>query len=135
MKEINENSYKYKSYILNKNSLNVVVLETYNTENKMYPRLHLSYYIDMYRNNKWTVIRGHDGTRYRVIKELENYYVYVRLRDCNNRKITVGVFETMLEADDFISVAYPNKNIYGLALANNALTKEYVLKNKIKRPF
>jgi hypothetical protein len=64
---------------------------------------------------------------YRCKKPYNNdLLVYVKLVSCLRKKIVVGMFNTMLEAQEFVSSTFDGMDIVKPVYSVNELTKEYI---------
>jgi hypothetical protein len=132
MSELQQGIYTHQEVIEDYNKLKIVVLETQSDITIRY--LQMSYWYDYFVNNGYTLYSKTKYSVYRVRSRIVYkrigstlMNVNVELVSTRGNTILVGVFKTMLEANEFIETYYSQTtNQYKLPiLANNDLTKAY----------
>lgn len=97
-------------------------------------KLKYQYYSNKYKNEGWTLYRDYCAISYKVLIDVLNVNkLYgmpsikccVKLRSRGYRELTVGLFETVEEAEVFVANNYSNSPITNIIYADNKLTRYY----------
>lgn len=108
-------------------------LEIVTSKDLLRPRC--QFYKDHYSNIGYKLLNPSKVCNLKLRIELLNDFrhvangtpiVYVNLVSRGYRKITVGVFETITEAEIFVAEKYSNNNIYDFIYSDNLLTRQYL---------
>lgn len=129
--DIKADNHKYIS-LQDYPDLYVVFLEEINSRN-MNPKIRVAYWVDHYKNLGYALYRTYPGLRYKVRIDISHDFrfpntdplIYVRLVDRSNKKIVVGIFESMSEANSFVATTYSQSLITTISYMDNNLTNEY----------
>ena len=125
--EILDNSHSCRQLISDYNRLELMILETPVPSNQL--KVKSGHYMDHYKDNGWSLYKANPPVKYTVktliAKDCKAHVVLVNKR---NDKLVVGVFDTMHEADEFTSSAYPNNTVTTIIYSQNSLSKEFLRK-------
>lgn len=112
-------------------NLKLVVLEEVDCRNR--GRMRHTYYNDLYKQNGWNMYVENPTVRYKPKQyvynlEKNNAIMSVQLVSAGNKKILVGLFDSKIEADEFIKIHYPNEFCYDIIYATNEISMRYIKK-------
>lgn len=129
--DLMKNDKRYSQLRGNYDTVVFVLLESTVCRNNY--RIKQTYWEDKYKRMGYTLYVETQGVRYKAVVETVN--VNFKLRPCvqlvskNRKRVTVGVFESLNDAETFHSLYYKD-GVYDIVYAQNDLTKSYC-KNKI----
>lgn len=108
------------------NSLVFSVIETCLDQNSMaYLRLRMGVHRSQYKDNGYSFYNSDKGLRLRVNSYLDlDGYIYVEVVSQSNKRIVVGVFKRVADADNFIKRHYQG-TIGTIVYSDNRLTERY----------
>lgn len=116
--------------------LKVINIET--LKSRQDAKIRYQYWVKQYSNQGYRMYRKYKAVDYKVRIEVlrdfrvkpptSAYLLYVKLLDRRYKSITVGVFDQVSEADDFVANNYAQ--VDKIVYSDNQLTKEYLRRVK-----
>lgn len=117
----------------NRNALELRVLKAYEVNQvDLVLRVQASL---LFNNSGYTDMTGHySDIRYRIVTRVDGDYrdllahiplVYVTLKSRSLEALVIGVFDSMMDADEWLGIHYPGQKITSLVFATNERTVEY----------
>ena len=124
--EIKNKIFKHRELV--KSGENTEILFLQDCKDAETRKLHIQYWIDYFENQGFTVLKDKSPLEYRVRVRLGSRYeqIFVELLNKRREIKVVGVFKSIIEAEDFVEKCY-KINKYKLPVYSfNNLTKEYL---------
>jgi hypothetical protein len=88
-------------------------------------RIDYTYWVNRYKELGYTFYLEYKAVEYRIQVEIEDYTVYVRVKSKRGYEKTLGVFQTMEEANVFVSTYYPSQVVDRLIYGTNEASRVY----------
>lgn len=127
--QIRDKSHSCRPLLRNLPNLELLVLEHESSPKNR--KIRLSYWMTIYKTKGYELYNPSTPVSYKVQARItSDYFVHVLLINKRNDKLVVGVFNTMSEAESFISQNYPNQSINNVIYSSNDLTKSFYNKGK-----
>lgn len=101
-------------------------------------RIRCQYFKDLYSSNGYEIINPKRVSSWKVFIEPindfrfntnKNYLFAVKLSSRGYKELTVGIFSTYVEVDEFINKFYARNIVTDIKYSNNKLTTEYLKLN------
>jgi hypothetical protein len=129
MMALKDGSHRYKPMVEDVSKLTLKVLEEFSGSN-VENRLRLNYWIDHFKQQKYRLYNKDVSIKLCIRKDLVAKPVGVLVSLINRRykRIPLGIFKNMTEADRFIETHYSN-GIYNIIKASNQMSLDYFRKH------
>ena len=123
---LKDGSHRCKMMVQDTSKLSFKMIEEFSKSN-VENRLRLSYWMDHFRGQGFEVYNGHVSIKMRVQKDLiiNPNGVEVKLVNQRYKKIVVGFFKNIDEADRFIETNYRN-GVYSVVFDDSPMTKRFL---------
>jgi hypothetical protein len=123
--QIAKKTHPCKSLIEDQKKITVAILDVIED-----PQLRLlchTYWSNRYKDESYSFYRFRPALTLRARISVEDYQARVKLQNANHDAFVVGCFDSLTEAESFLSFYYSNKAAYPV-YACNKLTREYYKK-------
>lgn len=127
--QIASRTHRYKQLVRSRKRLDFVYLENIHYEDSridIASKVH--YWIEYYKNLEYTVLNKVKIKQYKVRTDITtDKIIHVKLISRSYKELVVGVFDNMIEANEFAKL-YKQMNFITPIYSTNALTRAYVVR-------